>query len=315
MKKLKDNQRFLSIDLTKKCTNNCLFCVVEGRTEKAQDQKFSDIEKFLKFYKKYGFDTVNLHGGEPTIYKKFDDLIELINELGYKEIIVQTNGCRLNNEEFVKSLIDRNVKLFVVSLHDCIEESHNSVTKSPNSFKQAVDGIKTVLKCNGDVRTNTVLIKENYNRIENIVDFIYDLGVKNINISSLNPYWLWVGKKEELIEELVPEYRDLVPYLNNTLNKYKSVDIQLSLEGFPYCLLPEYDHCNLYSYKRDITLLSDFDQKILNYEEFLNENNIRVKGEDCKHCSKIKICKGVWKGYSKIKGWEEFRPVSKVAIG
>ena len=314
MKKPKNNQRFLSIDLTKKCTNNCLFCVVEGRTEQACDQEFSDIEKFLRFYKNYGFSTINLHGGEPTIYKHFDELIDLINELGFDEIIIQTNGCRLDDKEFVASLIKRNVKLFVVSFHDCDKENHNKVTKSPKSFDQALNGIKTVLKCGGNVRTNSVLIKSNYSRVEDIVDYLYDLGVRKINTSSLNPYWLSVGKKQDLIEELLPKYKDIAPFLKKMLDKYEPTDIELTLEGFPYCLLSDFEDCNLYSYTRDITMLSDFDQKILNYEEFLNENRIRVKRMECQSCIKYKQCKGVWSGYVKTEGWAEFNPIQKVTV-
>ncbi|NOU18127.1 MAG: radical SAM protein [Bacteroidales bacterium] len=310
MKKKENYQKFLSIDLTKNCTNNCLFCVVEGRSGKATDQEFSDVEKFLRFYKSHGFDSVNLHGGEPTIYKRFKDLIILINELGYKDITVQTNGCRLENEEFVSFLIKNRVTLFVVSFHDCDKESHNTLTKNPKSFDQATNGIKTVLRLGGDVRTNTVLVKDNYKRVTQIVDFLYDLNVKKFNISSLNPYWLWLEKQQELFDQLVPSYQELSPHLCEMLDKYATKDVKITLEGFPYCLFPGYDDYNLYSYTREITLLSDFEKSIIDYENFLNENGIRLKRQECQKCIKNNQCRGVWKGYLKNKGWAEFQPIS-----
>lgn len=303
------HQRFLSIDLTKKCTNNCIFCIVEGRNEIAKDQNIDDIKDFLSLYKDKGYTSVNLHGGEPTLYKELDNLIDIINELGYRHIVIQTNGVRLEDEQFVKNLIANNVKLFVVSMHDCIAEYHNKVTKSTNSFQRASNGIKSILQHNGEVRTNTVLLKSNYKRIGDIIDYLYGLGVRTFNISSLNPYWITLNRDSSLFDELAPSYKEMEPYLREMLDSYKDKEVSITLEGFPYCFLPEYNNFNLYNNIRDIVLLSDFNKSIIRYEEFLNQSKIRIKREECTNCFKNDVCKGVWSGYIKMQGWNEFNPV------
>jgi MoaA/NifB/PqqE/SkfB family radical SAM enzyme len=281
---------------------------VKGRSA-ATDKKLDDILYFLKEYRDKGFSSVNLHGGEPTIFQEFSYLINAINELGYNDITIQTNGVRLSDEKFVKSLIERHVNLFVVSMHDCIPAMHNNVTNSPDSFELVSKGIKIVLRNEGNVRTNTVLLKSNYQHIENIMDYLYDLGVRVFNISSLNPTWATPTKNIKLFEQTVPTYEELAPYLKNMLIKYSGKDVKITLEGFPYCFLPEFNHLNLYNTERNIFMLSYGDKSVINYEKYLNEIKIRGKAEKCIKCAMNNICKGVWIGYARMRGWDEFNPI------
>jgi len=301
-------QKFLSIDLTKRCTNNCKFCVVEGGG-KSKEQNLDDIKSFLEVYKKKGFTSVNLHGGEPTFFRKFKDLILLINDLGYEDITIQTNGYGLADKNLVTFLLEKRVKLFVISFHDCDLENHNLLTGNQKSFELADKGIKNVIAQGGMVRTNTVLVKSNYKRIKDIIDYLYSLKVKKYNISSLNTYWIWKSNQISLFEELTPTYREMEQYLKKMLDYYEEKDVVFTMEGFPFCYLQGYEKYNLSNTDRDITLLSDDDLQIYNYEEFLNTAGVRVKRKDCEKCSQNKVCKGVWQGYVVYKGWNEFNPV------
>lgn len=307
MEMTQNYKRFLSIDLTKRCTNDCRFCVVSGTRGITKDQKFEDIENFLTEYSKDGFKRVNLHGGEPQLFYRFDDLIKLINDLGYEEIVIQTNGYRLNDQNFVTNLLERNVKLFTVSFHDCDEKSHNFLTGNPKSYHQVITGIKNVLELGGNVSTNTVLVNSNYRRVKNIVDTIYDINVKRINISSLNPWWIWIKSKKEQYSELCPTYVEMAPLVKETLDAYKDKDLTLTLEGFPFCFLPGYEEHNLFSYDRDITLLSE-NNFLMNYEEYAT-TDLRDKRDECRACRFDSQCGGVWKGYIAYKGWDEFQPI------
>jgi MoaA/NifB/PqqE/SkfB family radical SAM enzyme len=300
-------QSYVSIDLTKSCTNNCIFCVVSGTRSVTQDQKFEDIQKFLIDSRKTGETKVNLHGGEPSLYYKFDELIDLINDLGFDDITIQTNGWRLQEQAYIASLIKKNVKLFVVSFHDCDKENHNLLTKNEKSFDEVVNGIKNVIALGGKIRTNTVLVNSNFKRIHNMIDFLYALNVRVFNISSLNPWWLWVMGKRKLYTHLSPDYLSMADYLKETLDAYQDKDVIITLEGFPNCILQGYDKFNLYNWKREISMLSE-NNVILNYEEYATKD-LRLKSTGCEKCKHNFTCGGVWRGYVEYKGWDEFQPV------
>lgn len=304
-----EDQTFLSLDITNKCGNRCQFCVVKDRLGTPKDMSLDTIESFLIKYKKQGFTSLNLHGGEPTEFEKLKELILLINKLGYKDITIQTNGSNLSNRLLVQFLLDNNVKTFVFSMHDCIPSFHNDVTGSLKSFEQATEGIKTVLELKGIVRTNTVLLKGNYTRISNIIDYLYNLGVRTFNLSSLNPTWALGNKETELFDRLMPRYKDLEFYIQRLLDENKGKDVKIILEGFPFCFLPNYNSHNLYNHKREIILLSYPGDSVCNYEDNLNKFNIRTKGIKCNTCTKNNICRGVWTGYVDRFGWEEFQPL------
>ena len=49
--------------------------------------------------------TVLFTGGEPTLVKDLIDLLKIKN-LGYKKIGIQSNGIKLVNMEYTKTLVD-----------------------------------------------------------------------------------------------------------------------------------------------------------------------------------------------------------------
>ena len=195
----------------------------------------------------------------------------------------------------------------MVSFHDSDKDNHNVLTKNTKSFDEVVRGIKNVIELGGNIRTNTVLVKSNYERIHNIIDYLYSINVKTYNISSFNPWWLWIYNKSKLFSDLSPNYLSMAPYLEKVLNAYKDKDIAITLEGFPYCFLQGYDQFNLYKCKRDIILLSE-NNYIINYEEYATKD-LRLKRKECEKCIYNPTCGGVWRGYIEYNGWEEFQPI------
>ncbi len=124
----------ISIHLTDTCNNSCKFCVVNSHRESKEQVNLRLIKEFLKANANKGYETVNLHGGEPTIVPELIEILDMINDLGYASISIQTNGRKLRDYAFTKSLIERNVDVFVISLHGKDAKMHDFFYSNRRKF-------------------------------------------------------------------------------------------------------------------------------------------------------------------------------------
>ena len=88
LRKLKTEPRPINIALsvTTDCNQNCSFCYVKGR-EHAE----LDLEKFKKFIKVVKPLSIDISGGQPTLYKHINELIDFLHKEGIKMGLI-TNG-------------------------------------------------------------------------------------------------------------------------------------------------------------------------------------------------------------------------------
>lgn len=287
----------ISVHLTDQCNNSCIFCVVDSHQEKKEGVNKKILYKFLEENADCGYECVNIHGGEATVLNDFEEILTKIQKLNYKTVSLQTNGRKLADMDYAKSLFDKGVRLFVVSIHgDCAEE-HDYITQVPGSFDEAIQGIKNVKALGGKVRTNTVVYKKNMNKIKNIVEMIMDCGVDHINISGLHP----VGKAYKNFHNVTPKYVDIMDNVFEAVNLCEKRGHVVTLEGFPLCLLKEYEKYIIQWEEVHFKLL--YHNYLINdYAEFM-ENQTKKRGEICEGCNKTSKCGGVYKEYLEFYGW------------
>lgn len=126
IKKLKKEPRPIMIDLalTSRCTQKCEFCYVANREE--GELKLEDIIHFLEVTKPLSID---LAGGEPTLWKDLDKLLIWCYENNIKTGLI-TNGARLKDFKnldlldwlriSVNNYVDNGKKIFVPELPESV---------------------------------------------------------------------------------------------------------------------------------------------------------------------------------------------------
>lgn len=293
----------LSIHLTDTCNNSCRFCVVdshEGTAEKV-DQKI--VRKFLKVNANKGYDSVNIHGGEPTLLPDMFQVLETIQEFGYPFVSLQTNGRLLKDMDFARSLVDRGVELFVISLHGKDAAMHDFFTQVEGSFDEALRGIKNVKKLGKKVRTNTVLCKQSYQTLSDIVQLSLSLGTDHINISNIHT----TGRAYRHFDELVPRVTTIVPTVQKVIDEVVAAGKVVTVEGFPPCSLGPYRKYMVNWDNNEFKVL--FRRMVLNnYEKFM-ETSTRKHGKMCETCTWNQRCGGIYKEYLQIVGDGEFQAI------
>jgi MoaA/NifB/PqqE/SkfB family radical SAM enzyme len=244
---------------------------------------------------------VNLHGGEPTIHPHFVETLDLIGELGYAEVHLQTNGFRLADIRFMRQLAERRVTKVIISLHGDSPELHEAHVHTTGGFEKAITAIVNAKSLGVHVRTNTVITKLNLENLSAIAQLCCDLGVDHINLSNMHP----VGSARFSRSWTMPRLRDMRPHLPPAVSLAVEQERQVTLEGFPYCTLDgPLAQMHLGNEYRQIKLLIG-DQTLSDYDTFMRER-MRTLGDTCQDCAVQDLCGGVYPEYIEYYGWDEF---------
>jgi MoaA/NifB/PqqE/SkfB family radical SAM enzyme len=295
----------LSIHLTDVCNSKCTFCIVDSPYMKQDTILRRRISRFLHEHAGQDYEAVNLHGGEATIRKDFLEILDEIRDLGYPTVFLQTNGRKLARMEYAKTVVGKGVSLFIVSMHGATAATQDGISLAPGSFDQAVRGIRNVKELGASVRTNSVVCKDNYTELPEIVDLCMDLGADVINISALHTS----GTALRNFWDVTPRYDEIRPYVMEACDRAIARDAALRLEGFPYCGVPGYERFQIDWEDNKFKML--YRSFVMDDYEGHMDDFTRVKDARCDGCVFTSLCGGVYKEYADLIGWDEFQPVTE----
>jgi len=170
----------VNVDPTNYCNHKCIWCTAyEEQKEKHHDIDYDNLIKALTAASKNGLKAVTYIGyGEPTIHKRFKELMNTVHGLGLDQGIF-TNGA------FNESLCDDFVNTFTwvrFSLDAATSEIHNRVHGATNTFDRILGNItKLVDKRKGadsfTVGVQFALHQENAHEMRKCATMLKEMGV------------------------------------------------------------------------------------------------------------------------------------------
>ncbi len=270
------------------CNNHCLFCTRPNDPKTHNMWGFVPFKKtnelFEEFAKIRSFaSAIILSGGEPALRPDFFKLLEKLIELDFCKVQVQTNGRLFSNKEFCERTVSvlGNRGEFFVSFHAPNEKLFEELSGVKGSFNETVLGLKNLIELNARIRTDTVVVRQNYKDLAVTVDFLASLGVKGMELIFVHPN----GRAWENRERIVPRIEETVPFVKEAVNRGICNGILPVITRYPFCVLGDYaKHAVEFHYS----------------EDFDNYLNARVKGAECQKCKYFKNCPGIWTNYLKI---------------
>ncbi|MDR1007648.1 MAG: viperin family antiviral radical SAM protein [Campylobacteraceae bacterium] len=168
--------------ITQKCNYKCYYCFAKYENEISNEVccSKSDTELLLKrvftfFVDKYKTQNIRLNivGGEPTLSKNIDFIIQKAYHIGFRVSII-TNGSKIS-----KSFLETNtrfISLFAFSIDSIDSETNKLIGRSQNNrtikdweILNLIENIRSLNK-HVNIKINTVVNKNNYR--EYMGDFI-----------------------------------------------------------------------------------------------------------------------------------------------
>jgi len=172
----------MDLALTYRCQNDCGHCYNETKDKKELSPE--QWERVLELLWKAGVPHVVFTGGEPTLAPHLRELIAKAQELGQVSGLI-TNGRNIAREGYLKDLVAAGLDHVQITLLSHRESVHDALTRTADSWKQTVEGIKAAVKEDLYVATNTTLMASNIDESEDTLKFIIGLGVKHIAFNGI----------------------------------------------------------------------------------------------------------------------------------
>ena len=149
----------VKIELTNKCSRNCKHCSsnATSRIGNLKILDFEDVSRIIKEAKLMGADTIVFTGGEPLMYDRMPELVELTSKLGMKSTIY-TFAYRTDE------LIDLGLNKIVYSLADSLSDEEDiSVYDKVEFFDKVFENN------NSRLGFHYTVSKDSFSRLESVV--------------------------------------------------------------------------------------------------------------------------------------------------
>lgn len=237
----RDDSEDNAILVTNQCNSNCIMCPDSDFVRNTNENP--DIRKILEQISCIPDDTkhITITGGEPGLLK--EDLINVLRKckecLPETEFLLLSNGRIFSNTLFVnkvKENIPNNIRI-AIPIYANSAEIHDSITRATDSFEQAVIGIKKLLNRDIPVEIRIVVLKKNYNILEEIANFIKREfpKVTIVNIMALE----MTGNAYKNREEVWVNFDKIKEPIYRTSKILIEAGIETNLYNFPLCNLDE----------------------------------------------------------------------------
>lgn len=287
------------------CNNHCLFCIQGDKRDIFPNKSDKEVREILEQNVKDCQEVV-FTGGEPTIREALISWVHYAKKLGYKEILIQTNGRLFAYKKYCQEIIKAGATEFSPALHGSTAKIHDYLTRAPGSFKQTIQGIQNLRGLNQYVATNSVITKLNYKDLPNLAKLLISLKVNQFQFAFIHINQI-IANNPKLIQEIIPKYREIEPYVKKGLQLGIDAGIPVMTEAIPYCFMDGYEGLVAERIIPD-TDVFDAEFEIKDYTNY-RKNKGKAKGPLCLKCKYFKICEGPWKEYPQIFGWDEFKPI------
>ena len=293
--------------LTYECNNACKHCYV---ARDAGDVTPLSLERWNEVLAKLwdvGVPHVCFTGGEATLSPHLVPLIEKAEDIGLITGLL-TNGRRLGDRAYVRDLCATGLDHVQITIESHSKAVHDEMVGCPGAFDETVEGIKNALDEDVYLVTNTTLCRLNADGIEDTLDFLKSLGVRQFAMNSL----IYTGKApasglgieeadlEPILGLITDKAEDLgLRFIWYTPTHYCQLNPALLDIGFKRCTAAEYNLCiepdgrvlPCQSYYKAVGHILDDDwDRIWHSPLFLKIRNREGVPEDCRDCPDFKVC-------------------------
>ncbi len=212
----------MDLALTYRCNNKCIHCYAGGpkqTSELSTEEWFSVIGKLHDL----GIPHIVFTGGEPTLR---EDLAALITQTQKLELVsgLVTNGRKLKDKAYLQSLIDAGLDHIQITVESSDPKVHDKITGAKGSWRETVQGLKNAIATPIYTISNTTLNQFNVNGIEQTIEFLHGLGLKQFACNSL----IYSGKAPEVAKDFALEESSLEPVLTRIRDKARQLGMEFT---------------------------------------------------------------------------------------
>ena len=234
-----------------KCNLRCYFCYyLDGVGDTSHPQHaFMSLEKAKKICKtlveEFNNNTLDIQGGEPTIWKDIYALVRYCREIGLEPTII-TNALVLSKKPIVRKFKDAGVRDFLVSVQG-LGPVYDQIVEMRGAHALQMKALRNLQEVGIPFRFNTVMSKPAVPQLPYIAELGIRTGAQVVHFINYNPndYQRADGKRTR---ENVPTYTEAGEALNIALDVLAEAGVEGTVRHFPICMVADRHRQSVYTH-------------------------------------------------------------------
>jgi MoaA/NifB/PqqE/SkfB family radical SAM enzyme len=223
------------------CNLRCHFCYFADRIKSAAhpEHAFMSIAKAKEICRVlvdvYHNNSVDIQGGEPTIYPQIEDLVKYSHDIGLKPTLI-TNAIALSDR--ARCLRLKNAGLFdlLISVH-ALGDVYDRIVRTEGASKKQQKALKNLREAGVPYRFNTVLSMDVLDQLKDIAQFAIDQGSRAVNFIAFNPF-VDQSIDHRRSKEIIPQYSRLADKLLPCIDLLDKFGVETNVRYLPFCVFP-----------------------------------------------------------------------------
>ncbi len=299
------------LDTGKLCNYKCEFCYYKNSlTERDELEK---IYKRIDYLLDYGIREIDLSGGESSVEPNWFNILNYCRNK-FDRISCLSHGGKFSDEDFIRKSYDLGLREILFSLHCTDENIHDKIVGKKGAFNNLIKAVENSHKLNIEVRLNTTIYHENFDKID--TSFIKSLSPSQVNFIALN-YW----RDNKDFQPI--NYEIICSHVSDYIDQLKD-SVEVNARYFPYCFMPSKEKY-IKNHYHHIYDMKDWNKAVYNetlntkisytHEQkvdqcFSEADRLRIyscfKTEECLKCKYFYVCDGV---ENELKGKVNLNPI------
>lgn len=232
------------------CNLRCHFCYFLDRIEDEghAEHAFMRLEKAKAICRTlvdhYGNNSIDIQGGEPTLYPKIYDLVAFCADIGLAPTII-TNAQVLSNRTAVTRFRGLGLRDFLVSVQG-LGDVYDELVGSRGGHVRQMKALRHLQEEGIPFRFNTVVSKPALEQLVDIAELAVRTGAEVVNFLGFNPFNdQQTGKRSG---KNVPRYSEVSGPINAALDVLAAAGVEANVRYLPFCVVAERHRSSVYDF-------------------------------------------------------------------
>lgn len=242
------------------CNLNCYFCYFSERVGNRvhPEHAFFDLEKSkdicFKLKNNFNLNSIDIQGGEPTIYPHIFELLDYCNRIELKPTLI-TNAVALSDFNLCEKFKKHGVYDFLVSLHG-IGGNYDFVVRRKGAFKKQIEALNNLSRLGVPLRVNAVLTNEILDDLKDVINLSLSYKARVINLIGYNNS----GDQERIREKYqIPYYEIVAEKVSEAIDIAEKANVEINVRFLPFCIVDSKYRKNFQNGKQKIYDLHEWE--------------------------------------------------------
>lgn len=234
------------------CNLRCHFCYFLDRItdDSHPEHGFMSLDKAKAICRTlvdyYGNNSIDIQGGEPTLYPPIYDLVAYCAEIGLSPTLI-TNAIALSKFDNAVRYKEAGIRDFLISVQG-LGDVYDHIVGRPGGHVWQMKALDNLQNVGIPFRFNTVLSKLALPQLMDISKLAVETGAGTVNFLGFNPFNdQTTGKRSA---ENVPSYEEIREPLEEALDYLVEQGVEVNVRYLPQCLVPDRHRNTAYGFRQ-----------------------------------------------------------------